>query len=214
LAGVALLSRVQEDFEPGPPSERRGFFPTHLIVPGLAVGFVNVHFPVIAGFLVLHLAHAGNSGPKAFSAYAIVILFSRFFLGGLPDRIAPAITFYFGISSMAVGLLLLSTTPGPVVAVAAAGLLGLGFSFPWSSIVSTVLRRLPQNERGSAVGFLSMFYDLFVGGSSFTAGLVADRFGYTATFIMASVALIGAAAMGRMVFFAKAEKEVQETAVA
>ena len=61
---------------------------------------------------------------------------------------------------MTIGLLFLASGPGPVVAVAATGLLGFGFSFPWASIASTVLRRTPKAERGSAVGILSAFYGL------------------------------------------------------
>src|SRR5207248_6134463 len=107
------------------------------------VGLVNVHYPVITGFLILHLARHGNSGPAAFSAYAGLILVSRFFLGGLPDRIHPRITFYGGLAAMATGLAVLAFGPPPVVAVGAAAVLGFGFSFPWSSIASTVLKQTP-----------------------------------------------------------------------
>ena len=101
---------------------------------------------------------------------------------------------------MAVGLIIISTGPSPMVAVAAAALLGFGFSFPWSSIASTVLRRTPDRERGGVVSVLSAFYDLFVGISSFAAGAVSDRFGYSAAFGMAAVSLIAAAIAGRFVF--------------
>jgi predicted MFS family arabinose efflux permease len=94
-----------------------------------------------------------------------------------------------------------------VVAVGATALLGFGFSFPWSSIAATVLRRTPSAERGSAVGILSAFYDLFVGVSSFAAGWVAHQFGYGAAFVMAAVALIAAAVAGRFVFFAQTESK-------
>jgi predicted MFS family arabinose efflux permease len=48
---------------------------------------------------------------------------------------------------------------------------------------------------------LSVFYDLFVGVSSFTAGAVAEHFGYTATFYMAATALLVSASVARFVFF-------------
>jgi MFS family permease len=155
----------------------------------------------MAGFLILHLAPHGNSGPAAFSAYALLVLFSRFFLGGLPDRIQPAITYYGGLAGMALGLIVIANGPSPAVALGATAILGFGFSFPWSAVASTVLRETPERERGSAVGVLSAFYDLFVGVSSFAAGLVAKKLGYSATFAMAAVALIGAAIAGRYVFF-------------
>jgi predicted MFS family arabinose efflux permease len=157
---------------------------------------VNVHYPVITGFLILHLAQHGNSGRAAFTAYAGAMLCSRFFLGGLPDRVHPRVTFYFGLTCMAVGLLVLASGPRPSIAVSAAGLLGLGFSFPFSSIASTVMRRSANHERGSTVGILSAFYDLFVGAGSFAAGAIATRFGYSATFVMAAAALVASAVAG------------------
>jgi MFS family permease len=200
LAAIALLLRVPEDYTPEPQTGPRKWLPGPLIWPGIAIGCVNIHYPVIAGFLILHLTRHGNSGPAAFSAYAGTVLLSRFFLGGLPDRINPAITFYGGISAMALGLTVLAAGPPPVVAVAAAGLLGLGFSFPFASVASNVIRQTPAGQRGSVVGVLSAFYDLFVGTSSFAAGMVANRWGYPAAFGMAATALIAAAIAGRMVF--------------
>ena len=78
-----------------------------LVPAGLAVGFVNVYYPVITGFLILSLAKHGNAGPAAFSTYAAMVLFSRFFLGGLPDRVHPSITFYTGLVCMVAGLAIL-----------------------------------------------------------------------------------------------------------
>jgi predicted MFS family arabinose efflux permease len=97
---------------------------------------------------------------------------------------------------MAVGLLMLASGPRPIVAIAAAAVLGLGFSFPFSSIASVVMRRAPNHERGSAVSILSAFYDFFVGSGSFAAGAVAARFGYSATFLMAASALLASAVAG------------------
>jgi MFS family permease len=196
----ALLTRVPERYTPEPRRKRPHWFPGSLMKPGVAIGFVNVHYPVITGFLVLHLAKHGNSGSAAFSAYAGFILLSRFFLGGLPDRVHPRLTFYFGVSTMCAALLMLAAGPRPAFAIAAAGLLGFGFSFPWSSVASSVLKRTPARDHGTVVGVLSAFYDLFVGTSSFAAGAISARFGYPAAFVMAACALAVAAAMGALVF--------------
>jgi MFS family permease len=212
LVAFAILSRVHEEYRPAEHAGRRRWIPKSLLAPGIAVGFVNVHYPVVAGFLVLHLAPFGNSGPAAFSTYALLILLSRFFLGGLPDRIRPAITYYGGLVAMAVGLTVLAIGPSPALAIGATAILGFGFSFPWSSIASTVLRKIPGGERGSAVGALSAFVDLFVGISSFTAGAVAHRFGYSAAFGLAALSLIAAAVAGRFVFVAGQTQEAVVTA--
>jgi MFS family permease len=192
---------VKEDFHPAAHHAKRLWLPTSILKPGLAVGFVNVHYPVITGFLILHLAQHGDSGRTAFSAYALTILCSRFFLGRLPDLIHPGITFYTGITFMAGGLVWLGTGPRPAFAIGAAILLGFGFSFPWASVASTVLRRTPSQQHGSIISLLSAFYDLFVGASSFTAGAVAQRFGYSAAFYMAAGALVAAGLAARFVFF-------------
>jgi MFS family permease len=200
LSAAALLLAVPEDYRPSHHARRGGWLKRSLIPPGIAVGLVNVHYPVITGFLILHLARNGNSGPAAFSVYAGFVLLSRFFLGGLPDRIHPRITFNCGIAGMAIGLTILAARPGWTGAMLGAALLGFGFSFPWASIASSVLKKTPAGERGSTVSVLSAFYDLFVGTSSFSAGLVANAFGYSAAFIMAVVALGAAAIAGRAVF--------------
>jgi|SRR5579871_1226049 len=200
VLAFAILVWVPEHYVPSPHNGSRRWIPPVLVPSGLAVGFVNVHYPVITGFLVLHLARFGNSGPAAFSAYAMLILFSRFFLGGLPDRIHPSITYYGGLIAMAIGLSVLATGPSPALAVAAAGMLGFGFSFPWSSTAARILQKIPSGERGSAVGVLSAFVDLFVGISSFVAGAVAKHFGYSAAFVLGALALIAAALAGRTVF--------------
>jgi MFS family permease len=200
IAAIALLMSIEETYRAPHEHEKRPWIRPFLLPAGFAVGFVNVHYPVITGFLILHLANHGNSGPAAFSTYAGLVLLSRFFLGGLPDRISPRVTYYGGLASMAVGLTLLAIGPPPPIALLAAALLGFGFSFPWASIASTVLRRIPSHERGSSVSVLSAFYDLFVGISSFSAGLIANRFGYSAAFAMAALALVVAAIAGRGVF--------------
>ncbi|HXA52172.1 MAG TPA: MFS transporter [Candidatus Acidoferrum sp.] len=213
LAAIAFLviTRVREDYHPHDHEHAKGWLPPGILAPGIAIGFVNVHYPVVAGFLVLHMQAFGNSGTTAFSAYALMILLSRFFLGGLPDRIRPSITYFAGLFFMALGLLAIAMAPNRLVGVAAAGLLGFGFSFPWGAVASVVLRRAHPSQRGRAVGVLTAFYDLFVGVSSFAAGSVAHLWGYRAAFLMAAGAIGAAAVAGRFVFAEPAEPSREET---
>ncbi len=207
LLAFAIVIRVAEEYKPAPRAAWRGWLSGRLVASGLAVGFVNVHYPVIAGFLILHLSRHGNSGPAAYTAYALVILLSRFFLGGLPDRIRPSITYYGGLVAMAIGLVVLAPGPSPGIAVGAAAMLGLGLSFPWSSVASSVVKRTAPGDRGSALGVLTGCFDLSVGVSSLAAGAVASKFGYTSAFLMGAVALAGAAVAGLYVFAPEKSEE-------
>ena len=200
LAAFALLYSVPENYRPEDHRRAAKWKPEGFYLAGLSVGFVNVHYPVIAGFLILHLANFGNSGPAAFSAYAGVILTSRLFLGGLPDRLPPRALFFGGLACMATGLVLLALGPKPAVAIVAAGLLGFGFSFPWSCVATTILRRTAPGDRGSVIGGLSAFYDAFVGGGSFFAGFLSFRYGYPSAFVMAAGCLIFSALLANSLF--------------
>ena len=200
IAAFAFLCRIPEHYEPPPSPGKRMWIPAHLIPPGLAVGFVNIHYPVMTGFLILHMARTGGPGPFAFSTWAIMVLLTRFFLGGLPDRLPAWVTYYAGLTSMASGLAILAFAPGPVASVVATTLIGFGFAFPWASVGATVLKRTDRHTRGSTVGVLSAFVDIFVGTGSFTAGMLADRFGYNAAFMLALAGIGCAAVAGTRVF--------------
>jgi len=203
LAGFALLSRVPEHYTPHPSPGKRMWLPRDLLYSGLAVGFVNVHYPVVAGFLILYMTQTGGAGAMAYSGYALMVLLSRFFFGGLPDRVPAQYTYYGGLAFMGMGLALLAFVPGAVTSMAGAILLGLGFAFPWSSVASTVLKKTPSHLRGSTVGVLSAFFDLFVGTSSFAAGTLAERYGYSSAFVLALGGVAMAAVVGTQVFKAR-----------
>jgi MFS family permease len=173
--------------------------PRAALLPGVALGLVNIHYPAMSGFLVLHLTKRGPMvGGHAFSAYAIVILTCRFFLGGLPDRVGPRVTLYSGLAAMACGLAILSTAPAPWIAIAGAGLTGLGFSLPWPSIAATLLNRVPESERASSVGVLTACVDLFVGCASLADGTIAQHLGYAPIYWVAIAGVAAAASIGWM----------------
>jgi MFS family permease len=209
LTGLLLLTRVAEDYRPHPHIEARRWVPRELIPAGITIGLCNIQSPVITGFLILYMAQTGGSGTLGFSCYALMVLATRFFLGGLPDRMPASFTFYGGVLSMGVGLSLLAFAPGPVRSIVGTILLGLGFAFPWASIASSVLKRTPSHRHGSTVGVLSAFVDIFVGSGSFAAGLLADRFGYSAAFLLALGGVLAAMVTGARVF----EKEDERAAL-
>ena len=146
--GLALIWRIPENYELHPNPRARRWLPKELIAPGIAIGFVNIHYPVVTGFLILHMAQTGGPGPTAFSAYALMVLMSRFFFGGLPDRVLLPAHVLRGSYEHGVTGLSIALVPGPVTSLIGAIFLGLGFAFPWSSVASTVLKRTRAAEHG------------------------------------------------------------------
>ena len=130
-----------------------------------------------------------------------MILLSRFFPGGLPDKLSPAITFYAGyagVGMMATGLLITAAQPPAPIALAAAALVGFGFSFPWPLIATTVLKRAHPAECAATLGAVSGFVDAFIGASAFLSGKIANSYRYPAVYVFAAagVAVSGLLAHG------------------
>jgi MFS family permease len=160
--------------------------PRPVWVPGLVLGFANVAYAAMAGFLVLLLRDRGPGGKYAFASFAVCVLFTRTLLGSLPDRMGPRRTLFLGLTLLIAGLLLIATTRSPVVATWASAIVGLGYSFPWPSLAIIVVRTSGDNERASALGALNAFFDLFVSLGAMAAGALAGKFGFSSVFWMAA----------------------------
>ncbi len=192
---ICIVSLMPEETLPH-QSEPTRWFPPQVLLPGFILGFGNVTYAAMSGFLILLLRQRGHDGTTwAFSAFALAVLFGRAAFGALPDRVGPRISLYAGYAFLAVGLVAIAAGHAPILDIPAALLVGLGYSFPWPALASVVVARVPAAERGSALGALNAFYDLFVAASSAVAGAVAGRWGLDAVFWMALGSVGVAAAM-------------------
>ncbi len=177
-------------------SEPTRWFPPPVLLPGFILGFGNVTYAAMSGFLILLLRQRGHNGTTwAFSAFALAVLFGRAAFGALPDRVGPRLSLYTGYVFLGAGLVAIAAGHAPILDIPAALLVGLGYSFPWPALASVVVGRVPTAERGAALGALNAFYDLFVAASSAAAGAVAGRWGFEAVFWMALGSVGVAAAM-------------------
>lgn len=168
------------------------WFPPPVLMPGILLGFGNVTYAAMSGFLILLLRERGHGTTWAFSAFAFAVLFGRAAFGSLPDRLGPRSSLFAGYVLLAAGLIAIAIGHNSAVDVPASLVVGLGYSFPWPALASVVIGRVPATERAAALGALNAFYDLFLAGSSAIAGAVAQYWGLTSVFWMA-LACIGAA---------------------
>ena len=183
IAGGMMSTKIPHD-EPHPAqAERKGwpFRPT--LLPGLMLGLANVASSTLMGFLPLHFdRHGWGKGGDAFAGYGIAVLCTRLFLGSLPDRVGSRTTLLGGLAFMGIAFIALILAPNRWVAIAATIAIGIGYSFPWPSVATIVISRVGDHERGSALGVLTAYYDLFVAIGSFLTGAIAAQLGITAVF--------------------------------
>jgi MFS family permease len=191
VVGVIILL-MNEEKRPHSTASAR-WFPPPVLLPGIILGLINVTYAAMSGFLILLLRQRGHSSTWAFSVFAVAVLFGRFSFGGLPDRVGPRKALYAGYVFLGVGLVSIALSPSSLLDIPAALLVGLGYAFPWPALAVVVVSRVRAEERASALGALTAFYDLFVAGGSAVAGAVAGHFGFASVFWMAFACMCASA---------------------
>jgi len=191
LIVMAVASLMSEDPRPHQQEAAR-WLPRPVLLPGVILGFGNVTYAAMSGFLILLLMERGHHTGWVFSAFAFAVLFGRAAFGGLPDRMGPRRSLFAGYVCMGTGLAAIAVGTRSAFDLPAALLVGLGYSFPWPALASVVVGRVAVSERATALGALTAFYDLFVAASSAVAGAVAGRWGLPSVFWLAFGCIWGA----------------------
>jgi MFS family permease len=174
-------------------------------VPGLGLALSSFGFGAVTTFVTL-LFSANGWGPawQPFTAFAIVFIAARAFLGHLPDKVGGAKIALASILVEATGQVLIWLAPGVVVALVGAGLTGLGYALVYPAFGIEAVRRAPPESRGLAMGAYTACLDLALGIASPALGLIAGVTGLRSVFmISAGVVLSGAAIALRMLMSKK-----------
>jgi MFS family permease len=202
LAVMAIVSLMNKQPRPHHHAPAR-WFPHQVLLPGFILGFGNVTYAAMSGFLILLLRQRGHPTGWVFSAFAFAVLFGRAVFGGLPDRLGPRRSLFAGYVFLGTGLIAIAAGGSAALDLPASLLVGLGYAFPWPALASVVVSEVQPSERAAALGALTAFYDLFVAASSAAAGAVAGRWGFAAVFWMTlacmgcSVALVLITGIGK-----------------
>jgi predicted MFS family arabinose efflux permease len=146
-------------------------------------------FGTIAAFLALRYALLGWSGAGlALTAFGASYIACRVVLAGLPDRVGGVPVAMVSLVIEACGLLLIAAAGSPLMALLGTALTGLGYSMVFPALGVEVVRRVPPESRGVALGAFLACFDLGLGGAGPVMGLIAAGHGLPSAFIGAACA--------------------------
>jgi predicted MFS family arabinose efflux permease len=145
-------------------------------------------------FVPLYVKEIGMDDSSAvFVLYGCLILAIRLFGARVPDRIGPITAGTIATATAAAGLLIMAAFAEPAGLFAGTVVFSIGMSFLYPAMLTLALVGLADNERGSAVGTVSSFFDLSQGIGALLLGVVAALTGYRSAF--AAGAVLGLAAL-------------------
>jgi MFS family permease len=196
LLGAAIASRLPDPHVPSPRDEPRALIARESLRSGVALGLGVIGYAAIAAFVILHLDERGiGHGTLAFTVFAVTVVVTRLVGGDLPDRLGPVRCATAAATVEALGLAIVALAPSLPVTLIGAGAMGAAFSTLYPSLLLTVVDRVPESRRGSAVGTFTAFFDVGVGlGGPLTGAAVALGGVYAAAFWVAA-ACAGASAV-------------------
>lgn len=190
VVAVLVLSRLPDSARLGTAVSTR-LLPRAAILPGLSLGFGAFGYAAVASFGALALTSRGiANGALLLSLFSASYVTVRLVAGRVPDRVGALPVIIVSASVEAVGLLFIafSTTLWP--AAVGALIAGGGFSLLYPALALIAIDTPPESERGAVLGAISSFFDIAVGIAGLLGGLLAEV-SYTATFLLAAIAVLG-----------------------
>ena len=189
LVGAVIAMRLPDPHRPPAPSAQRAeLLPRVALRPGVALALASAGYATMASFVVLHLAETGAGGGAAvFTTFTAAVVGARLLGGRLPDRLgARPCAIAAGIAEAA-GLALVAVAASPVIAIAGALFMGVGFSLLYPSLALLVVDGVEESRRGAALGTFTAFFDIGLGLGAPFAGAVAAVAGLPAAFVAAAL---------------------------
>jgi MFS family permease len=198
LAAVAVAFAARSVMEGRVPSARdparlwsRGAMPLSLVLVVAAMGQ-----SVLYSFLPLHAAAHGQGRHLTwfFGLYSTAMVVFRIGVSGLADRWGRTQLLLPALGLLAAGFAVLIAPPGPPRLALAALLLAAGSSALYPMLVALVVDRVPDRERGVAMGMVSGAWDLGIFAGSLLIAAIVERASLGAGFAAASALTLAALA--------------------
>ena len=171
---------------------------------GLALG--GVGYSVLATFITLYYASRHwNGAALCLTAFGVAFIAARLLFIQTINRFGG---FPVGMACLVVesaGVILLWWSPAPWASLAGAALAGFGFSLVFPALGVEAVKRVPEFNRGTALGVYTAFADVSFFLTGPLAGAVIGVWGYRSVFLFALVCVL--AALGIVIVLRQMQKD-------
>lgn len=168
--------------------------------PGVVIITAAVGYTSITAFSPLYARRMGmaTSGPL-YATFALSVLVVRLVSGRLADRYGRVEVALPGMVLAVAGLTLMALQVSPALAFVGVAGFGVGFSLVFPALMALTVDRVPETERGAAVGSFTAFFDIGSSTGGYAVGAVADRWGFGGGYgLPAGMCAVGAVVLARL----------------
>jgi len=163
---------------------------------GLALGFGTIGFGVISTFITLYFASRDWSGAAfALTLFSLGFVIVRLGFGRYITRFGGLKVALMSFVLECAGLLLIWQADSIWLVDVGAFLTGGGFSLVFPALGVEAVKRVQQQDQGSALGTYSAFLDLGLGLTGPVAGLLIGHWGMQSVYLAAALMVLGAFAI-------------------
>jgi MFS family permease len=193
IGAVSVAVAFRKSPVPVVPGEHLPF--THVlgrVAPhgmGLALG--GVGYSVLATFVTLfYMSRHWDGAALCLTSFGLAFILARLLFIRTIDRFGGYRVAMVCLSVESLGSILLWRAPSPWVALAGAALAGFGFSLVFPALGVEAVKRVTENNRGTALGVYTAFADVSFFLTGPLAGAVIGIYGYSSVFLFALISVL------------------------
>lgn len=151
---------------------------------GLGLAFSSIGFACISSFITLLFADKNwGDASLAFLIFGTCFIFTRILFFSYPDRFGGIKVALVSLVIEIIGQVVIGYSTSRQMAIIGCGLTGIGFSLIYPALGILVIKKIPSQMRGTALGAYAAFFDFSLCIAGPTIGLIAGRYNYQTVYL-------------------------------